>query len=107
MAEAIEVASDVVAGSAALAGLILVYLGALSSSYASFDAQQRPSVRGRYQTRAWLAFVGFVIAILAAAFALIGKWQHVGCLAAAAIVLLIIALVWSAWIALATVREIR
>lgn len=107
MSGAIEVASDVIAGSAALAGLILVYLGALSSNYGSYDAAARNSVRGRFQVRAWLAFVGFIVTILAAAFALFAKWLHIECLAVASIIALVIALLWSAWIALATVREIK
>ena len=52
MVDAMEVASDVTAGATVLAGLILVYLGALSSSFGTYDAQQKSSVRGRYQMRA-------------------------------------------------------
>ena len=107
MSSAIEIASDVIAASAALAGLILVYLGTLSASYGSYDAQARNSVKGRFQIRAWLAFVGFVVTILANAFALFGKWFHIECMAISSVIAFILALLWSAWVALATVREIK
>jgi hypothetical protein len=53
---AVEVSGDVVSASTALAGLILVFLGATSTSYDSYQATERGAVRSRYQRRAWFAF---------------------------------------------------
>jgi hypothetical protein len=62
------------AAAAALAGLLLVFLGAISTTFDGYERQEQGAVRGRYQRRAWLAFVGFIFAILAAA-AGIAAWK--------------------------------
>jgi uncharacterized membrane protein len=60
-----------VGAATALAGLILVFLGAISASFASYHKQEQAAVRARFQTRAWIAFVGFTLALLSAALALV------------------------------------
>jgi hypothetical protein len=72
----IEVGGDISAASAALAGLLLVFLGALAVAFEGFQPQERNPVRGRYQRRAWLAFVGFLFAIVATAAGIAGKAFH-------------------------------
>lgn len=104
---AIAVASEVAGSATALAGLILVFLGAISASFSSYDKQGQSAVRGRFQWRAWFAFVGFVLCLLAASFALLGKWLSNDCAAFAGLVLLVVALVWVLLAALAAVREIK
>jgi hypothetical protein len=107
MTDAIEIASDVVTAATALAGLILVYVGSVVTGYATYDPQQQHAVRAAFRRRAWIAIVGFLIAILSAACAVLGKWLHNECAASAAIVLLLVALAWAAGTAVASVWEIN
>src|SRR6266536_5619741 len=88
MVDPVGIAVDVVTGATALAGLVLVYLGSVASGFAGFLPEQQRTVRRRFQVRAWFAFVGMVLAILAAMLALIGKWLGNGCVAGSAIALL-------------------
>ena len=86
------VASDVVTAGTALAGLILIYIG---SQVAAFEGRQpggeRNAVRFKILVRSWLAFVGFVLALGAAALAIIGKWLSSACAANAAVWVLLVA----------------
>lgn len=84
---ATEIAGDVVTASTALAGLILVFLGATSTSYDAYEATERGAVRNRYQRRAWFAFTGLVLALASVLLALIGKWLHQECAALGAMLL--------------------
>jgi hypothetical protein len=104
---AIDIASDVVTGATALAGLMLVYLGAVGSAFASFVKTDQNAVRRRYQVRGWFAFVGIILAILAAGFALIGKWSGNVCIAGSAIALLLAALIFGAIAAFVAAWDIR
>ena len=56
-----SLSGDIIGSGVALAGLILVFLGAISTSFNSYQKQEQNSVRGRYQKRAWFAFVGFCL----------------------------------------------
>ena len=107
MAASLEVAGDVAAAGGALAGLILVYLGAVSASFASFDTAQQKAVRSRHQFRAWFGFAGLVLCLASVALALVAKWLAIPCMAVAAVVVLIIALAWVIGAGLMTVLEIR
>ena len=68
-----EVGGDVVAAAAALAGFILVYLGAVATSFATFDAVQQSSVRAAFRRRAWFSFAGISLALATVFFAILGK----------------------------------
>jgi hypothetical protein len=103
----VELGGDVVAGATALAGLILVYIGSVAVGYGTYERQAQATVRSSFQFRAWFAFAGMTLAILAGMLGLVGKWLHNSCVAAAAIILLLLALVWGIIVALFTVREIR
>lgn len=107
MPSAIGVSAEVMGSATALAGLVLVFLGAISGSFDSYQKTEQNAVRGRYSRRAWFAFVGFVLALLSAALALIGKWWAFECAALASIVLLLAALIWVLIAALSSVREIK
>ncbi|MBV5271133.1 MAG: hypothetical protein JZU55_16055, partial [Afipia sp.] len=67
MPSAVELGGDISAAATSLAGLLLVFLGAISTTFDTYQAQEKNAVRGRYQRRAWFAFTGFVLALLAAA----------------------------------------
>ena len=70
---ALRVAGDVATAAVALAGLILVFIGTISTSFDSYQKTEQNAVRARYQRRAWFSFVGFVLAIISAALAILGK----------------------------------
>jgi hypothetical protein len=102
----VSAAGEVVTAATALAGLILVYLGALVTAYGAFQPQERKAVKGRFQTRAWIAFAGFGLALLSAGAGVVGKWLPSECIADAAIILFMIAFLWGLLIAFLTAREI-
>ena len=107
MAGAIEVGGDVSAAASALAGLLLVYLGSLSTAFDTYQKAEQGPVRGRYQRRVWFAFLGFPFAVLAAGLGISGKWLHQECVAIASIGCLGLALVWSLFVALFSALEIK
>lgn len=104
---ALELASDIISGGTALAGLILVYLGAIASGYDSYEKPQQAAVRSAYRRRAWIGFAGIAISFSAAALGLVGKWMSSGWTVAAGAALLFLALFWGGFTALSTVRDIR
>jgi uncharacterized membrane protein len=69
----VSVASDVAAAGSALAGLILVYLGAVAVRYETLDPQDQSSARDVYRHHARRAFRGLVIALVATVAALAAK----------------------------------
>ena len=89
-----------------LAGLILIYIGVLVSSYGTYQAQEQRSVRAKFQVRAWLAFVGVALAILAAVLGVLGKWLGSVCTANAGVFALLAAFGWTVFATIQTVREI-
>ena len=105
--DGIAVAGEVASAGTALAGLILVYLGVLATGFDSFEPQERRSARPRFVMRAWIAFVGIVLALLTALLAVFGKATGNACSANAALILLLVSFVWGGAIAFLTVREIN
>ena len=69
----VSVASDIVAAGTALAGLILVYLGAVAVRYETLDPKDQSASRDVYRRHARRAFRGVVIALVAAIAALTAK----------------------------------
>ena len=61
-------------GGSALAGLILVFLGATLNAYDSYDAVAKPAVKARYRQRAVLAFAGFLASLVSAVLAFVAGW---------------------------------
>jgi hypothetical protein len=72
--DVVSVASDIAGAGTALAGLILVYLGAVAVRYETLDAKAQASARDVYRRHARRAFRGIVLALAAAAAALIAKF---------------------------------
>lgn len=107
MPNAIDLSGDIIAGGLALAGLILVFLGAISTSFDSYQAAEQNSVRVRYQRRAWFAFIGLCLALLSAVLALLGKWVGSQCAALAALAFIVVAIGWVIAAAAVSVREIK
>ena len=69
----VSIASDVAGAGTALAGLILVYLGAVAVRYETLDPKDQASARDVYRRHARRAFRGIVIALVAAIAALTAK----------------------------------
>ena len=107
MVDSIELAGDVVTGATALGGLLLVYIGGVATSYASFARGEQALVRDRHQSKAWFAVLGLVAAMLAAGTAIIGKWLHSPCMASVSVVLFVLSLLWGCIIAILLAREIH
>jgi hypothetical protein len=106
VSRAIEVAGDVATAASAMAGLILVFIGAISSSFDSYQKVEQKAVLARYQRRAWLAFSGFVLALLSTLSALIAKWRVWECAAETSFALLFAALIIVLAAAFFAVKEI-
>jgi divalent metal cation (Fe/Co/Zn/Cd) transporter len=104
--DAKNILGQLFAGGTALAGLVLVFLGGVLTSYDSFDAVAKKSVRRKYRARAWLAFSGFLTALISAASGLVGlffgswPWLRIGLVALALSGILLVV------IAVLSVREI-
>jgi hypothetical protein len=107
MPSAVGLSGDIIAGGLALAGLILVFLGAISTSFAGYQKAEQSAVRTRYQLRAWFAFAGLCLALLAAGLALLAKWAASDCAAVVALTFLVLSIVWVGVAAFLSVREIR
>lgn len=107
MPSAVNVAGEMVGAATALAGLTLIFLGAIATSYGAYTKAEQNSVRNRYQARGWFAFIGFVLALLSALLALVAKWLANECTALVAMALLFAAVAWVFMAGLSAVREIR
>ena len=107
MASVTDIGGDVVAAGGAIAGLMLVYMGALSSGFSTYDAKEKAAVRKSFRRRAWFAFAGLVLNSLAIPFGL-GAKAFENCWAlAASLGFLVIGLGWLIVVAVLTVREIK
>ena len=62
----VSIAGDIADAGTALAGLILVYLGAVAVRYETLDPKDQSSGRDVYRRHARRAFRGIVIALIAA-----------------------------------------
>lgn len=103
----VDVASEVVSAATAMAGLVLVYLGALATGYGAFQPQERKTVRPAYYRRAWVAFGCMIAAVASAFLGLLAKWvPSEGC-GDAAVVLLVACFGAGIWIAYETAKEIK
>jgi peptidoglycan/LPS O-acetylase OafA/YrhL len=107
MIDPVTFAGDVIQGATALAGLLLVYLGSVATSYSAYEKAQQASVRASFGRRAWFACIGTVLAILAAMLALGAKALNNPCMAWAATVIILIALAWAIACAVLSAWEIR
>ena len=101
MAAWVEASGDITSAATALGGLLLVFIGAVSTGYSSYSAEQQGAVRKRFQLRGALALAGFLLALAAAILAIIGKvteracpviWA-VGCLAVVFLLVVVAAIV--------------
>lgn len=107
MTEPSEVAGDIATAAGAISGLLLVFIGALASSFQGFQPQERKSVVASYRRRGWFAFVGLILLLLSIALSILGKWLSLACMIVGALVLLLIGLCWVFAAGILTVLEIK
>jgi quinol-cytochrome oxidoreductase complex cytochrome b subunit len=103
----LNIGGDVAAASAALAGLILVYIGSVTASFSSFQPTEKRTVLASHRRRVWFAFVGFALFLSCVVLSLLGKWLAIGCMVIAGFILLVIAMVFLLATAILTVLEIK
>jgi uncharacterized membrane protein len=97
--DVVSAASDIADAGTALAGLILVYLGAVAVRYETLDPKDQSSARDVYRSHARRAFRGIVIALIAAIAALAAESLKSGPYAIAMAVVAGVALLMSFYIA--------
>jgi hypothetical protein len=106
--DGISVSGEVVTAGTALAGLILIYIGSLATA---FEARQpggeRNSVRLAFLGKAWIAFVGLFLALLAAGLSIFGKWTTAACPANVAVWVLFAAFGWAVFATIQIIRGIK
>jgi len=95
-----NVLSQLFAGGTALAGLVLVFLGGILTSFDAYPTEDKPAVIRKYRARGIIAFSGFLASLVSAGAGLVGllrggsfRWLVIGLIAltASAILLGVIA----------------
>ncbi len=103
----LDVASTVTGAGTALAGLVLVYIGMLVNAFQGYEKAAQRTVKARFLVRAWVGFVGFLFAIVAAAVAVSAAWLSNECAADFSVILLGLGFVAATLSTLLTVLEIK
>ncbi|BAV49012.1 Uncharacterized protein MLTONO_4109 [Mesorhizobium loti] len=67
----VDIAGEVAGAGAATAGLLLVFMGNANTAFDSYTTEQQDSVRAKYQTRSFDAFIGLVLALVSCGLALL------------------------------------
>jgi peptidoglycan/LPS O-acetylase OafA/YrhL len=104
---ALSVVGEVADSATALAGLILVFLGGVFSSYEPYRKSEHHEAKWRHRRRAWFAFGGFVLSLLSAGLALAAKLLDHERTALVALLLLVFALIWVVAVAFWEVIDMR
>lgn len=94
-------------GSASLAGLLLVFLGILFTSYESYDAVQKAAVRSRYKRRAIIVFLGFLSSLMAASSAMLSNWIFNELLVVTGVCMLAVSFILLIWTAITALGDIK
>jgi hypothetical protein len=105
--DAVGISSDILAAATTLAGLVLVFLATEVTRYLATPGILRDTkMRAKYRRQARFTFLGFVLAVAAALFALFGKWFQYEPLSLAAAAAFVLSALWAVVAALRTVGEI-
>ena len=99
-------ADKLLSGGTALAGLLLVFLGAVATGFDAYPAPAGRTVVSKYRRRAVTAAVGFAFSMLAAFVGLLSNWlpralQIVG------LASLLVSFGVAAWLAYLTIQDIK
>ena len=102
-----EISGDVTAAAAALAGLLLVFLGSIATAYDSYAPEHQHAVRREYRIRVWFAFAGFLVALISTSLSLAGKLFARPDMITWAVILLALALLATGVAALITALDVK
>jgi len=94
-------------GGASLAGMLLVFLGVLFTSYESYDAVQKATVKSKYKTRAIIVFFGFLASLIAASSALLSNWMLEELMVIVGVCALAVSFVLLIWAAVTALGDIK
>ncbi|AWM78211.1 hypothetical protein [Phenylobacterium parvum] len=100
------ITTELVGASASLAGLILVFMGAIFSGFEGYPVQDRKHVLKGYRAKARSALGGFLLCLASLATGLGGRLYMNQCWSAISLALLLGAITWIALIAFNGVKEI-
>ena len=100
------ISEQVLTAATALAGLILVFLGNVASSFEGYPKEDQRVVRPKYRKRAWLAFGGFAGSLAAAGLAILHNFTDATWLPGVAVAVLVLSLVAVFFCALQSVVDI-
>lgn len=104
---ALDIAGTIVGAATASAGLILVFIGATTTAFEGYHAQEKRSVRSRYQKRANFAFGSLLFSMFAVFSGLLADWMDANEAAVAAFIFLVISLFGVVCAAYSSISEIR
>ena len=107
MGHALEMAGDVSGAGAALAGLLLIFMGSIATSFDSYQKTEQKAVLAKYRTRIRFAFEGFALSIFATLIALFSKWTQNDRLAVLALFILFATFVFVVAAALRAVLDVK
>ena len=105
--DGVAASGEVVTVGTALAGLILIYIGGLVTALSEYQEYEHKAVRVRFIRRAWIAFVGFALALVAGALGVMGKWLTNPTLGNASVWVLLAGFVYAVIATIQAIREIK
>jgi hypothetical protein len=71
--DTLGIAGDIASAGTALAGLLLVFMGSIATSFDTYEKTEKRTVLSRYRYRIWFAFLGLLLSLIAAVISLIAK----------------------------------
>ena len=102
-----HISDEVVTAGAALAGLILVFLGNVAIGYEGYDAEAKSAVLARFRRRGWFAFAGITASLLSVLATVAYNICEAKWLLSAGVVFLVIALLISFGVGLLAALDIK
>ncbi|TPW35162.1 hypothetical protein [Oecophyllibacter saccharovorans] len=103
----LDLMDDLVTASTALAGLILVFMGAIVSAYEAYAPADQEKVKARYWQRACFSLTGLIMALASCVTALVAKGLNSPWLALLTLILFAFTLITVLVTSCFYVREIR
>jgi hypothetical protein len=105
-ANADKILELIFSGGTALAGLILVFLGASLASFDTYGPTEKSTVRPKYRKRAYTSLAGFFAALLAAVLSLVAVDYPCATLYYGAVLTLAVSFLMASWAATVAVLDI-
>ena len=105
-ANADKILELVFSGGTALAGLILVFLGASLASFDAYTTTEKSAVRPKYRKRAYTSLAGFGAALLSALLSLVAVESPCPLIYYGSLIALAVSFTMATWAAIVAVVEI-